>query len=84
MRPTTEPSVGAEVLEQTEDYRRDVRALLTRLAVEAGAPDPIQLATQLFLLYHGGSVVVTHRQQAEMLPALRNAAEALIDAALAA
>ena len=40
-------------------------------------PDPTQLGTQPFLLYHGGSVIVTCRQQAEMLPALRNAAEAL-------
>jgi AcrR family transcriptional regulator len=83
-RASAESSVGAEVLKQTDEYRRDVRALLTQLAAEAGATDPIQLGTQLFLLYHSGSVIVTHRQQAEMLPALRNAAEALIDAALAA
>jgi hypothetical protein len=63
-------------------YRHDVRALLTGLAKEADAPDPDQLGTQRFLLYHGGSTIVTSRQQTEMLGAMRVAAEAIIDAAL--
>ncbi|MCW2929777.1 MAG: TetR family transcriptional regulator [Actinomycetia bacterium] len=83
-RASAEPSAGAKVLEETASYRHDVRSLLTDLSAEAGAPDAAQLGTQLFLLYHGGSVIVTSSQQADLLPALRSAAEALIDAALAA
>jgi hypothetical protein len=83
-RASAEPFAGARVLEETASYRQDVRSLLTELSAEAGAPDAAQLGTQLFLLYHGGSVIVTRRQQADLLPALRKAAEALIDAALTA
>jgi AcrR family transcriptional regulator len=81
-RASAEPSAGVKVLEETASYRQDVRSLLTDLSAEAGVPDPAQLGAQLFLLYHGGSVIVTSRQQADLLPPLRNAAEALIDAAL--
>jgi AcrR family transcriptional regulator len=81
-RASAEPAAGAKVLEQTASYRHDVRALLTDLAAEAGAPDPGELGAQLFLLYHGGSTIVTSRQQTELLGPMRVAAEALIDAAL--
>jgi AcrR family transcriptional regulator len=83
-RASAEPAAGVKVLEETASYRHDVRALLTDLAADAGAPDAAQLGAELFLLYHGGSVIVTGQQQTEMLGALRAAAEAIIDAALGA
>jgi len=83
-RASAEPAAGDRVLEETASYRHDVRDLLTALAADAGAPDAAQLGTQLFLLYHGGSTIVTSQQQAEMLGPMRVAAEALIDAALGA
>jgi AcrR family transcriptional regulator len=83
-RASAEPSAGARVLEETASYRQDVRSLLTELSAEAGVPDAAQLGAQLFLLYHGGTVIVSSRQQGDLLPPLRKAADALIDAALAA
>lgn len=83
-RASAEPAAGIKVLEETASYRHDVRALLTGLAADAGAPDAAQLGAQLFLLYHSGSAIVTSRQQTEMLGPLRAAAEVLIDAALGA
>jgi AcrR family transcriptional regulator len=81
-RASAEPAAGVKVLDEAASYRSDVRALLSDLAAEAGVPDPQQLADQLFLLYHGGAVIVTSRQQAELLAPLHAAAEALVDAAL--
>jgi AcrR family transcriptional regulator len=81
-RASAEPAAGVKVLEETASYRHDVRALLTDLAADAGAPDAAQLGAELFLLYHGGAVIVTGQQQTEMLAALRAAAQAIIDAAL--
>ena len=43
------------VNEATRAYRREIRDLFTELATAAGASDPALLASQLQLLYDGGS-----------------------------
>jgi AcrR family transcriptional regulator len=64
-------------------YRRWVRALLTDLATQAGAPEPEVLARQLHLLYDGSgqSAQLDHDPAAAI--AARATAATLLDAALA-
>jgi hypothetical protein len=66
-----------------DDYRGWVRSLFTRLAGEAGAPDPVALAQQLHLLYDGTGVSARMDHDPAASAAARAAAAVLLDAALA-
>jgi AcrR family transcriptional regulator len=70
------------VEEATDAHRAWVRELLSALAREAGCADPDALAAQLTLLYDGAMVAAQlDHDPASALPA-RDAAEALVRAAL--
>ncbi len=60
-----------------------MRALLTELAAQAGAPAPEALARQLHLLYDGASVSARMDRDGAAAAAARAAAGTLLDAALA-
>ncbi|HEY2507464.1 MAG TPA: TetR/AcrR family transcriptional regulator [Streptosporangiaceae bacterium] len=77
-------SPGDAVSQATDSYRAAVRALLTGLAREAGAPNPEQLGRQLHLLYDGASLSARMDRDPSASAASRAAAETLLDAALAA
>ncbi len=56
VRASAESHPGDRIEQAYGDYRAWVRSLFTRLAAEAGAPDPAALARQLHLLYDGTAV----------------------------
>jgi AcrR family transcriptional regulator len=77
-------SPGEVVSRATEEYRAWLRGLFSDLAAEAGAPQPQRLARQLHMLWDGASLSArTDRDLSAWMPA-REAAETLLDAALAA
>ena len=79
---SAEARPGGVVQEATDSHRAWVRELLSALAREAGAVDPDGLAAQLTLLYDGAMVAAQlDHDPAAALPA-RDAAEALVSAAL--
>ncbi|MER7933452.1 TetR/AcrR family transcriptional regulator [Streptomyces sp. NPDC093272] len=80
---SAEAKRGGTIEEVSDLYRAWVRALLTDLAREAGAPDPASLARQLQLLYDGGSVSARMDRDPSAGAVARQAAGLLIDAALA-
>jgi AcrR family transcriptional regulator len=67
----------------TDAYRAWVRALLTELATEAGAPDPGRLARELQMLYDGAAVSAKMDRDPGAAAFARAAAEALLDGELA-
>ena len=75
-------SPGAMVEHAADDYRGWVRALLTDLAREAGAPAPELLGRQLHLIYDGASLSARMDHDPVVSAAARGAAEVLLDAAL--
>jgi AcrR family transcriptional regulator len=77
-------SPGEAVSRAADDYRGWVRGLLTGLAGEAGAPDPRQLGRQLHMIYDGASLAARMDHDPSVAAAARAAAEALLDAAIAA
>jgi AcrR family transcriptional regulator len=77
-----EAPAGGRVAEAAESYRRDIRALFTELAADAGAPDPALLASQLQLVYDGGGLAANMDRDATIAAPARAAAAALIAAAL--
>jgi AcrR family transcriptional regulator len=77
-------SPGEAVSRAADDYRGWVRGLLTGLAGEAGAPDPQTLGRQLHMIYDGASLAARMDRDPSASAAARAAAEALLDAALAA
>jgi AcrR family transcriptional regulator len=81
-RASAEPSVGPLVQREADEYRADIRALLTDLAAAAGASAPAMLGWQLSLLYHGVAVEVEPVKRRSATAALRAAVETLIDAAI--
>jgi AcrR family transcriptional regulator len=81
-RASAESHPGDLAERAAEGYRRWVRALLTDLATQAGAPDPDVLARQLHLLYDGSSQSARMDHDAGAAVAARVAAAALLDAAL--
>jgi AcrR family transcriptional regulator len=81
-RASAESQPGDLAEQATETYRRWVRALLSNLAAEAGAPDPDVLARQLHLLYEGSSQSARMDHDPGAALAARAAAAALLDAAL--
>jgi AcrR family transcriptional regulator len=77
-------SPGEAVSRAAEDYRGWVRGLLTGLAREAGAPEPERLGRQLHMIYDGASLSARMDHDPAASAAARAAAEALLDAAVAA
>src|SRR5580693_8505418 len=80
----TAESPGEAVSRAADDYRGWVRGLLTGLAREAGAPDPVVLGRQLHMIYAGASLSARMDRDPAVAVAARAAAGALLDAALAA
>jgi AcrR family transcriptional regulator len=70
--------------EAADRYRAWVRELLTGLAREAGAPDPGLLARQLHMIHDGASQSARMDHDPATSATARAAAEALLNAALAA
>jgi AcrR family transcriptional regulator len=83
VRASAESHPGDLVEQAYGDYRGWVCSLFTRLADEAGAPDPAALARQLHLLYDGIAVSSRMDHDPAAFLAARAAAAALLDAALA-
>jgi AcrR family transcriptional regulator len=83
VRASAESRPGDRIEQAYRDYRAWVRSLFTRLAAEAGAPDPAALARQLHLLYDGTAVSARMDHDPAAFAAARAAAGALLDAALA-
>lgn len=68
--------------EATRAFRRELRELFTELATAVGAPDPALLASQLQLLYDGGSNAANLDRNPAIAGPVRAAAAALIAASL--
>jgi AcrR family transcriptional regulator len=81
-RATAESHPGDLTEQAAEAYRRWVRALLTELAAQAGAPNPKVLARQLHLIYDGSGQSARMDHDPEAAAAARAAAAVLLDAAL--
>ncbi|MFE2070897.1 TetR/AcrR family transcriptional regulator [Streptomyces sp. NPDC059467] len=79
---SAEAKHGSAIEEASDTYRAWVRALLTDLARDAGAPDPEALGRQLHLLYDGGGVSARMDRDPSAGAVARQAAAILIDAAL--
>ena len=77
-------SPGEGVARASDDYRGWVRGLLTGLAREIGVPDPERLGRQLHMIYDGASLSARMDHDPSAAVAARAAAEALLDAAIAA
>jgi AcrR family transcriptional regulator len=77
-----EAPTGGRVDEAAESYRRDIRALFTKLAAAAGAADPVLLASELHLIYDGGALAAKMDRDAAIAGPARAAATALIAAAI--
>jgi AcrR family transcriptional regulator len=73
---------GGRIDAAVESYRRDVHALFSELAAEAGVAEPVLLASQLQMLYDGGGVAANLDRNPEIAGPARAAARALIAAAL--
>jgi AcrR family transcriptional regulator len=72
---------GGLIQHAADDYRVEIRGLLTGLAREAGASDPAALGRQLQLLYDGGGLAAQMDRDPSVGAAARAAAEVLLDAA---
>jgi AcrR family transcriptional regulator len=81
---STEAPPGGLVERAAHQFRSWVRGIFTDLAAQLGAPDPVKLGRQLHLVYEGAGLAarMDHHDPA-IAPSSRDAAEALLDAALA-
>ena len=70
------------IVEAARAYRREIRELFTELAAAAGAPDPPLLASQLQLVYDGGSTAANLDRDPSIAGPARAAAASLIAATL--
>jgi AcrR family transcriptional regulator len=68
--------------EATRSYRHEIRELFTELATAAGAPDPRLLASQLQILYDGGSTSANLDRDPAVAAPARAAAATLVAAAV--
>jgi AcrR family transcriptional regulator len=68
--------------EATRSYRHEIRELFTELASAAGASDPPLLASQLQLVYDGGSTSANLDRDPSIAGPARAAAATLIEASL--
>ncbi|WP_019634312.1 TetR/AcrR family transcriptional regulator [Actinomadura atramentaria] len=81
---SAESPAGSAADRAARDYRAWLRTTLTGLAADAGVPDPAELARRLHLLYDGVSLAARLDGDRTAAHTARAAAEALLDAALAA
>jgi AcrR family transcriptional regulator len=72
---------GGLIEHAADDYRADIRNLLTGLAGEAGAKDPAALGRQLQLLFDGGGLAAQMDRDPNVAAAAKAAATLLLDAA---
>jgi AcrR family transcriptional regulator len=79
---SAEAPSGGLIERAADDYRDDIRELFTRLAREAGAPDPVALAHQLHLIYDGAGISARMDRDPSAAIAARAAAAALLDTEL--
>jgi AcrR family transcriptional regulator len=79
---SAESSPGSSVREVCDASRDWMRTMLTGLAADAGAADPVALGGQLVLLYDGVAVSVRMDHDVECINGARAAAELLLDAQL--
>jgi AcrR family transcriptional regulator len=81
---STEAPSGGLVERAAGQFRSWARDMFTVLAEQLGAPDPVTLGRQLHLVYEGAalSARMDHDDPA-IAPLVRDAVEALLDAALA-
>jgi AcrR family transcriptional regulator len=82
-RASAESRPGDQAEQAAEAYRHWVRTLLTRLATDAGVPEPEVLARQLHLLYDGSGQSARMDHNPAAAAEARAAAAVLLDAALA-
>src|SRR5215469_15258167 len=82
-RASAESHPGDLAEQAADGYRTWVRDLLTKLAAEAGAPEPSVLARQLHLLYEGSGQSARMDRDPAVAIVARTAAAVLLDAALA-
>jgi AcrR family transcriptional regulator len=68
--------------EATRDYRQEIRELFTGLATAAGAADAALLASQLQLIYDGGSTAANLDRDPAIAGPARAAVESLIQASV--
>jgi AcrR family transcriptional regulator len=81
-RASAESQPGDVAEQATEAYRQWVRALLTELAAQAGAPEPEMLSRQLHLLYEGSAQSARMDADPAAAATARAAAATLLDAQL--
>jgi AcrR family transcriptional regulator len=81
---STEAPPGGLVEQAADQFRAWVRGMFTDLAQQLGAPDPVGLGRQLHLVYDGAGLAarMDHRDPG-IGPSARDAARALVNAALA-
>jgi AcrR family transcriptional regulator len=79
---SAEAPPGGLVEQAADDYREEIRALFTRLAEDAGAPDPATLGHQLHLIYDGAGISARMDRDPAAAIGARAAAAALLGTAL--
>ena len=84
IRASAEAPEGGTIRGVCHDYRGWVMDLLTQLAREAGAADPVRLGRQLLLLHDGATMGATMDGDASRAADGRALAEALLDASIPA
>ena len=72
---------GGLIQQAADQYRNEIRGLLTDLARDAGAAEPAVLARQLQLLFDGGGLAAQLDRDPDVAAASRAAAVTLLDAA---
>jgi AcrR family transcriptional regulator len=80
---STEAPSGGLVDKAADEFRAWMRNMFTDLAAQAGALNPAKLGRQLHLIYDGAGLAgrMDHHDP-EIKPSVRDAVEALLDAAL--
>ena len=79
---STEAPPGGTIESDAAGFRAWIRALFTRLAGQAGAADPGQLARQLHVLYDGAGLTARMDHDPGIAAAARAAVVALLDTAI--
>ena len=79
---SAEAPPGGRVEQAADDYRTEIRALFTRLAEQAGAPEPGTLARQLHLLYDGAGISARMDRDPTAPLSARAAAATLLESAV--
>ena len=79
---SAEAPPGGLIEQAADDYRAEIRALFTRLAEQAGVPEPATLARQLHLIYDGAGISARMDRDPTAPVGARAAAATLLEAAL--